>query len=211
MDELSREEVRVVGCLAEKEMTTPDSYPLTLNALVAACNQTTNRDPVVRYDDETVRDTIDSLRVRSLARFVHQPGSRGTKYKHVLDEHLELDRPALAVLTVLLLRGPQTSGELRTRCDRMHQFPTPDDVDAVLDELAARADPLVIRLERQPGQKEARCAHLLGGAPDLGAAPAFADRPVRSASSGPSLSERVAALEAAVAELRAAVDQLRGE
>ncbi|MGH9001547.1 MAG: DUF480 domain-containing protein, partial [Acidimicrobiia bacterium] len=122
MEPLSAEEVRVAGCLVEKQMTTPDSYPLTHNALVAACNQLSNRNPVVSYDDSIVMHALAALRSKQLARMIHVPGSRGPKHRHVLDETLELDLGELALLAVLGLRGPQTVGELRTRTERMHPF-----------------------------------------------------------------------------------------
>lgn len=162
--DLTPEEVRVLGALAEKQLTTPQYYPLTLNALVNACNQTSNRHPVVRYDDATVERALASLRERGLVRTVLSPGNRAPKYRHVLEEQLTLVREELAVTTVLLLRGPQTVGELRTRTERMHPFSSLEEVEAALDRLATRhEEPLARRLERQPGQKEARYEHLLGG------------------------------------------------
>src|SRR5437764_6624019 len=120
--ELTEEEVRVIGCLIEKAITTPQYYPLTLNSLVTACNQSSNRSPVVSYDDVTVQDALATLRERGLTRIVYSTSNRATKYRHVLDEQLELDHRELAVLDVLMLRGPQTVGELRTRTDRMAEF-----------------------------------------------------------------------------------------
>jgi uncharacterized protein YceH (UPF0502 family) len=164
--ELTAEEARVVGSLAEKHLTTPQYYPLTLNALVNACNQSNNRDPVVTYDAATVAATLDSLRAKGLARVIHAGGgNRSTKYRHVLDEALGLDQRELALLTVLLLRGPQTLNELRTRTERMAEFDGADAVAHDLDRLAERDDPLVVHLERQPGQKETRWATLLTPAP----------------------------------------------
>ena len=204
MEPLSAEEVRVVGCLIEKQMTTPDHYPLTQNAVMAACNQLSNRNPVVSYDDNTVRLTLNSLRSKQLARIIHTPGGRAPKHRHVLDEALELDRGELALLGVLLLRGAQTVGELRTRTERMHQFASLSEVEETLEGLAGRPDPLVVRLERQPGQKESRYMHLLAGevsASDMALAapaPAPAPDPDRVAV----LEERIAALEAGLAEVR---------
>ncbi len=156
------EQARVVGSLAEKQLTTPQYYPLTLNALVNACNQSNNRDPVVSYSPETVEQALADLRSRGVARVLHAGGgNRTAKYRHVLDEVLGLDRRELALVTVLLLRGPQTVAELRTRTRRMADF---DDVAAVehdLSRLAGRDEPLVVRLERQPGHKEARYATTL--------------------------------------------------
>ena len=162
--ELTPEEARVVGALAEKQLTTPQYYPLTLNALVNACNQTSNRNPVVSYDDATVERALQGLRDKGLARAVLSPGNRAPKYRHLLEEALALVPEELAIFTVLLLRGPQTTGELRTRTERMYAFSSLDEVEATLDRLATRhEEPLAERLERQPGQKEARYAHLLGG------------------------------------------------
>lgn len=162
--ELTPEEARVVGALAEKQLTTPQYYPLTLNALVNACNQTSNRNPVVSYDEATVERALQGLRDKHLARAVLSPSNRGAKFKHLLDETLALVPEELALLTVLLLRGPQTVGELRTRTERMHTFASLEEVEATLDRLATRhEEPLAEKIERQPGQKEARFAHLLGG------------------------------------------------
>src|SRR5438270_5047698 len=136
MIELTAEEARVVGCLIEKAATTPQYYPLTLNALVNACNQSSNRNPVVSYDDGIVQDALASLRERGLTRIVYSTSNRATKYRHVLDEQLGLDDQELAVLDVLLLRGPQTVGELRTRTDRMAEFASLGDVEAVVDGLS---------------------------------------------------------------------------
>ena len=211
--ELTAPEARVIGALAEKEATTPQHYPLTLNALVAACNQTSNRDPVVEYDDATVERALTSLREKGLARIVHSRGNRAARYRHVLDEAATLDRGELALVAVLLLRGPQTVGELRARTERMATFDDLGDVERVLDGLAARPVPLVARLARRPGQKEARYAQLLGGPPpeDV-AAPEAAVPPAPSVGG----TDRLAALEAEVArlrdelhEVRVAVDDLR--
>ncbi|MPY92034.1 MAG: DUF480 domain-containing protein [Acidimicrobiia bacterium] len=160
--DLSAEEVRVLGCLVEKERTTPDQYPLTTNALRSACNQKTNRDPVVDYLERTVDAAMLSLRDRHLARTV-VGGGRAAKHRHVLGEAWGLDDGEVAVLAVLALRGPQTPGELRGRSERMTPFATPEDVVAVLDALAARDEPLVVQLGRRAGQKETRWAHLLSG------------------------------------------------
>jgi uncharacterized protein len=200
VEPLTPAEARVVGCLVEKQRTVPDTYPLTANALLAACNQSTNRDPVVDYDERTVLGAIDSLKAKGLARIVHpSAGSRSTKYRHVLDEALGLDAGEVAVVAVLLLRGAQTAAELRARTERLQV----DDVDAALDALAGRE--LVRQLERRPGEREARWMHLLGdGTVEEAAAPAPASSP-----SSPGLADRVAALEAEVAELRDVVAELR--
>lgn len=169
MEPLTPEELRVVACLVEKQLTTPDSYPLTENAVVAACNQLSNRNPVVAYDNNTVRVTLTALRQRGLARVVHTPGARVPKHRHIVDEALGLSKGEVALLTVMALRGPQTVGELRTRTERMHDFSL-SEVEETLEGLAARDEPLVGRLERQPGQKEVRYAQLLGGPVDAAAA-----------------------------------------
>ena len=163
-DHLSAEEVRVLGCLVEKASTTPDNYPLTLNALRTACNQSTSRDPVVEYTDHDVEVALRSLRDRGLTRTVHSTSNRAAKYRHVLPDVFRLDDAATAVLAVLMLRGPQTVGELKSRTDRLHHFDSVDDVATTLDDLAGRAEPLVHRLAREPGQKDHRWEHLLGPA-----------------------------------------------
>ena len=164
--ELDPVEARVIGSLAEKQLTTPQQYPLTLNALVLACNQSSNRDPVVAYDETTVEQALSSLKQAGLLRFVHpSQGRSATRYRLVLDERFGLDSRCLSVLTVLVLRGPQTVGELRARTERMADFDSLDDVDAELGRLSSGSDPLVRRLPRRPGQKEERWAHLLGAEP----------------------------------------------
>ena len=210
MEPLTPEEVRVIGCLVEKQLATPDYYPMTENALVAACNQLSNRNPVVAYDNDTVRLTLNSLRAKGLARIMHIHGGRVPKHRHVLDEVLELDRGALAMLCVLALRGPQTAGELRTRSERLFEFESLGAVDEALEALAERDDPLVVRLERAPGQKEARYAHLLGGPVDEAAFAAASPPPQRQVSGGDrlaALEERVEALEGALADLRKELGQ----
>lgn len=177
MEPLTPEELRIVACLVEKQLTTPDSYPLTENAVVAACNQLSNRNPIVAYDHNTVRVTLTALRQRGLARVIHTPGARVPKHRHILDDALGLSQGEVALVTVLALRGPQTVGELRTRTERMHEFTSLSEVEEVLEGLAARDEPLVVRLERQPGQKEARYAQLLAGPPEATtAAAASTDR-----------------------------------
>jgi hypothetical protein len=194
------EQVRVLGCLVEKEATVPDSYPLTLNALRQACNQSSSRDPIVSYDERTVQEALDSLKALGVVRFVHPShGERSTKFRHVLDEKLGLDRPELAVLSVLAVRGPQSAPELRTRTERQHPFTAPGDVEAVLRSLTERDEPLVQLLPRQTGQQHARWVQLLGGPVDADALAAMPSSPARSATGG---SDRVASLEAEVATLR---------
>jgi uncharacterized protein YceH (UPF0502 family) len=165
--ELRPIEERVLGSLVEKQLATPQYYPLTLNALVAACNQTSSRDPVTAYSHAEIADALASLRERGLVRVVHSPGNRATKYRHVLDDTWGLDDQHRALLCVLLLRGPQTVGELRTRTERLASFAGIEDVQHVLDLLGRREEPLVKRLERMPGQKDARYAQLLGGDPTI--------------------------------------------
>ena len=194
-------EIRVLGCLLEKQRTTPDTYPLTLNSLRLACNQATNRDPVVDYDDETIRDALQRLWRKEWARLASGQGSRSVKYRQLVTDTLGLTEGEAAVLCVLMLRGPQTPGELKQRTDRLHAFGALADIEATLVELLRRE--LAVRLERRPGQKEERYAHLLGGEPDETtlaiARPVLARDP---------LEERVAALEADVAALRSSLADL---
>jgi len=208
--ELSAVDVRVLGCLVEKEQTTPDQYPLTTNSLRLACNQKTNREPVVDFSEVVVDQAMLRLRQAGLARTVSSQGMRASKHRHVLDEALGLDREELAVLAVLMLRGPQTSGELRTRTDRAASFDSLADVESTLEGMATRTpDALVRRLERRPGQKEERWVHSLGDEPIdealLDTAP-----PARSAGGTPAaeLTARVAGLETELASLRGRFDEL---
>jgi uncharacterized protein YceH (UPF0502 family) len=160
---LSDTEVRVLGALIEKEITTPDYYPLSLNALLAACNQTSNRNPVVHFDESTVAQALDTLREEKVVVFVDRSESRVTKYRHILYEALNLGRPAIAVMCILMLRGPQTIGEIRTRTNRLYDFKSLEEVETVLNSLMSGEPPLIARLPRQTGQKEVRYAHLLSG------------------------------------------------
>ncbi|HEY9402169.1 MAG TPA: YceH family protein [Pyrinomonadaceae bacterium] len=160
---LSAEEVRVVGALIEKQVTTPEYYPLTLNALRQACNQLSNRDPVVAFDERTVVWALESLRDRKLVRVVTTADGRVPKYRHVLDETLGLKSPEMAVMCVLMLRGAQTVGEIRTRTERLYPFSALSFVETTLEDLMTRDAPLVVKLPRQTGQKESRYAHLLSG------------------------------------------------
>src|SRR5205809_1828052 len=157
--DLTAEEVRVLGCLMEKQVTTPEYYPLTLNALRQACNQTSSRNPVVSLDDRTVEAALTTLREKGLVRIVHSVHNRATKYRHVADEQLRLDDRQQALLTVLLLRGAQTAGELRTRTDRMASFDALADGEGVIDGLADRDEMLVARIESQSWQEVARYVH----------------------------------------------------
>lgn len=197
---LTAEEGRVLGCLVEKQLTTPQAYPLTDNALVAACNQTTGRDPVVLYDVSDVRVAVRSLREQDLLRTVHRTGERSDKHLHLLDDALGLSPAQIALLAVLLLRGPQTPGELRARTERLHVFGSLDEVVAVLDDLARREPPLATPLERQAGRKEVRYAELLVDAQEQPA-------PVPQQETGGTPSLAALALE--VAELRAELAELR--
>ena len=156
--DLDAAEIRVLGCLVEKQRTTPDAYPLSLNALRLACNQATNRDPVVEYDEGTIRAALQGLSRRGWARLASGPGSRAIKYRHLLDEALELDDAEISLLAVLMLRGPQTPGELKQRTDRLHTFASVPEVDEALARLAERE---LVERRRRPGQKEDRYAHLL--------------------------------------------------
>ena len=178
--ELSAAAGRVLGALVEKEQTTPQGYPLTDNALLAACNQTTSRDPVVTYDVATVRMAVRELRELGLLRTVHRTGERSDKHRHELEQALGLSRASVALLAVLLLRGPQTLAELRARTERMHPFASTDEVDRELLVMAERDEPLVALLPRQPGRKEARFTQVLAPATGAGAvsgtaSPAAAD------------------------------------
>jgi uncharacterized protein len=195
-------EIRVLGCLIEKQRTTPDTYPLSLNALRAACNQTTNRDPVVAYDEPTIRAALRRLDHRRWARLASGPGSRAVKFRHLLDETLELSEPELALLGVLMLRGPQTPGELKARTERMHPFPSLAELHETLDGLIQRE--LVARLPRRPGQKEERYAQLLGGEEADAARAGTAE-----SEPGDDVKARLKRLEDEVASLRQAVESLR--
>jgi len=209
MDLLNDADVRVLGSLIEKELTTPEHYPLSLNALVNACNQSSNRDPVVHYDDATVKAAVDRLRKYSLVRSIQRSDARVMKYMHLMGEATGLERPELAALCVLMLRGPQTVGEIRTRGGRLFDFRSLEEVETTLNVLATRApSPLVIRLARQPGQKEARYVHLLSG--EVETEPSRA-RPTVADADAPAESDRLGALERIVEELRSEVADLRAE
>jgi len=160
---LNDTEVRVLGSLIEKEITTPDYYPLSLNALVAACNQSSNRNPVVHFGEDTVARALDTLREKKLVHQVERSESRVTKYRHVLYEAMDLGRPTIAIMCALMLRGPQTVGEIRTRSNRLYDFSSLEEVETVLNSLMSGDPPLIVRLPRQTGQKEVRYAHLLSG------------------------------------------------
>jgi len=212
--ELSDPQTRVLGALLEKRATTPDVYPLTLKALVTACNQTSSRDPVVDYDANLVETTCQALKAKGLLRVVHPAsGERATKYRQILDEQLHLDDAECAVVAVLLLRGAQTVPELRTRTERMHPFAGPDEVEAVLGRLASRSDrPLVRRLERGAGQREARWIQLLQHDADGRAAAAPASAAGGGAGSrGAATAGRIDELEVRVATLEARLAALESD
>jgi uncharacterized protein YceH (UPF0502 family) len=200
-------QVRVLGSLVEKQRTTPDVYPLTLNALRLACNQSTNREPVVEYDEPTIREALDRLGAIRYTRVASGPGTRTAKFRHMLHDTLELPVDEQSLLAVLLLRGPQTVAELRTRTERMHPFASFEEAEAALGRLAERR--LAVLLERRPGQKEQRYAHLLSGTPTEEALAPHAPRPATPGAVG--VEARVSALEVEVADLRAALDALRAE
>jgi hypothetical protein len=197
-------DVRVLGSLIEKEITTPDNYPLTLNALTAACNQTSNRDPVLEVDEATVAKSLDDLGRRSLARAVHRSDTRVKRYRQTMSESLHLHAAETAVMCVLMLRGAQTAGEIKTRTARLFEFPDLAHVDITLQALMTLPTPLVAQLPRRPGQKEVRYAHLLSGEPrvDPIEPPAAEDKVETS---------RIEVLEQEVASLRAEMAQLRAQ
>jgi uncharacterized protein YceH (UPF0502 family) len=213
--ELTAPEQRVLGCLIEKRWTTPDQYPLSLNALRLACNQSTNRDPVTRYDEDTVYRAAQRLCQYGLARLASGHSSRVTKYRHLAEEGLGLGREQLAVLAVLLLRGPQTPGELKARSERMARVQSLAEIERVLAELAERG--YARRLGRRPGQKEDRFIQLLGG--ELGSGDPGAEESTAAGGGGrmspgpgedPQLETRITALEAEVAAIRSQLEELLG-
>lgn len=210
---LPPEAIRVLGVLLEKQMATPDYYPLTRNALVAGCNQKSSRDPVMALSDADVAEALKPLREARMAGQIRTAGSRTTKYEHRMTESFELNRRELAVLAVLMLRGPQTVGELRTRTGRLYAFGGLNEVERTLKELEDRADgPWVTQLPRQPGRKEPRFAHLMGGPVEAAAPVASADAPAAPpACRRDDLSDRVFSLEEEVAELREELASLRAE
>jgi uncharacterized protein YceH (UPF0502 family) len=195
--DLDAAELRVLGCLIEKQRTTPDQYPLSLNALRLACNQATNRDPVVEYDEQTVRSALDRLGHRGWTRLASGPGSRAAKFRHLFGDALELDDAAISLLAVLMLRGPQTAAELRQRTERLHRFESVPAVEEALSGLAGRE--LVERQQRRPGEREERWRHLLGR-----------DEQARERDHEPprtTLEQRVARLEEELAEALAALER----
>jgi len=202
-------ETRVLGSLIEKQVTTPEYYPLTLNALTLACNQKNNRHPVTSYPESQVADAVESLREKNLAYVFYGSTSRVPKYKHVVPEVMHLSPPETALMCVLMLRGAQTPGELRGNAARLHEFSGLEEVEAVLNGLISREDePLVVRLPRQPGQKEVRFAHLLSGEIDVEALAVEPERPSRQ-SGVERLEQKVDALAAEVEKLKEQFDQFR--
>jgi uncharacterized protein len=194
MRSLDPVQLRVLGCLIEKQRTTPDQYPLSLNALRLACNQATNRDPVVDYDEGTVREAVQRLGTIGWSRLASGPGSRTAKYRHLFDEAIDLLPSETALLGVLTLRGPQTLAELKARSERLHHFAGSDDVEAALLRLAGRE--LVLRLDRRPGEREERWTHLLAETP-----PAHAQETDAETRAPAPLERRVAQLEERLDEL----------
>jgi uncharacterized protein len=209
---LNRMEARVLGALIEKDITTPDYYPLSLNALMNACNQKNNRDPVMALDENAVADALSSLQEKRLAGPASGADSRVTKYEHRLQEVFNFDRREIAVICVLLLRGAQTPGELRGRCERMYRFETLEDVASTLDRLARREPPLIAMLPRQPGMKESRYMHLFEGRQAVPEAedPLHASPPAHESMRG-AVAERLSNLEQEVAELRKDFSEMREE
>jgi uncharacterized protein YceH (UPF0502 family) len=212
--DLSAAEIRVLGCLLEKQRTTPDAYPLTLNALRAACNQSTSRDPIVDYDDDTIRDALRRLGHRRWTRLAS--GARAPKYRHLLDEALPMSEPERAVLTVLMLRGPQTLNELRTRTERLHPFGSHEEIAQALQALAGRG--LAEHVGRQPGQKEDRYRQLLGAdaeeeedapPPPGPVADEWVPPPAPLPAAAPPDDGRLEQLEREIAALRAELDELK--
>ena len=201
-------EIRVLGCLIEKQRTTPDAYPLSLNALRLACNQATNRDPVVAYEEREIKAALDRMSNRGWTRFASGVSSRALKYRQLLDEALGLSEPEISLLGVLMLRGPQTVGELKQRSERLHRFGSIAEVAETLDGLTRRE--LVARLERRPGQKEERWQQLLGGDAEPAAAPSLLRPPVpgEGADRLGAIEERLERLEGAFDELIARLDKV---
>ena len=206
---LNPTEVRVVGALIEKQVTTPEYYPLTLNALRQACNQLSNRDPVVAFDEKTVAWALESLRDRKLIRVVTTADGRVPKYRHVLDEALGLKSPEMAVMCVLMLRGAQTVGEIRTRTERLYPFSALSFVETTLEDLMMREPPLVVKLPRQTGRKESRYAHLLGGEVQVAEAEDATPQVERAMLEVRAESEKFARLEEELKLVRAELSELQ--
>jgi uncharacterized protein YceH (UPF0502 family) len=203
---LNEVEARVLGALLEKEITTPDYYPLSLNALVNACNQKSNRDPVMNLEDDSVRNALRALHDNSLARSVSATDSRVTKYEHRLQEAFNFDRREAAIFCELLLRGPQTPGELRSRAERMHHFDDLSEVQSALQRLMNRQPPLVKVLARQPGTKESRYIHLLSGDVEPAGSSAVHETPAVASRES---ADKFSRLDSEVAELRKDIADLK--
>ncbi len=205
-------DVRVLGSLIEKEITTPDTYPLTLNALTTACNQTSNRDPVMDVDEGAVSNSLEELGRRSLARAVQRSDSRAKRYRHLMSESMNLHPAETAVMCVLMLRGAQTVGEIRTRAARLFEFSNPGQLDVTLHALMTLSEPLVAQLPRRTGQKEVRYAHLLSGEPLLEVTTGNASTgEMPEPSRVEALEHALAAIRLEMAELRAQFDEFRKE
>jgi len=203
-------EARLLGCLIEKERTTPEYYPLTLNALISACNQKSNRDPEMHLDEATVARSLDALRLKGLAYLNHTAGGRVPKHAHQLEKFWTFSTQELRILCLLLLRGPQTAGELRSRAGRLCEFANPAEVETVLQELVTRpGGPFVVKLPRQPGQSAARHAHLFCGPVEGAQPPAPASAETPTPTTAPADAGRVSALEQEVAALRAELEELK--
>ena len=202
--QLTEIEARIVGALVEKQLTTPEYYPLTLNALVAACNQKTNREPVTNYDEQAVSRSLDDLREKNIVYVFYGSTSRVPKYKHIMPDVYELEPSETAVMCVLMLRGPQTIGEIRERTGRLYDFRDLNDVNETLDSLMKRDEPMIVKLERQPGQKEARYAHLLCGE-------VTSYQPPERVSRGGANDERLEKLEQELESLKSEMSSFRQE
>jgi uncharacterized protein YceH (UPF0502 family) len=209
--DLDPQEIRVLGVLAEKEATTPDNYPMSLNAVMNGCNQISSRDPVMQLPEDVVHDTLQRLMQRKLVSGISQAGARVVKFEHRMRIKWSLEQDKLAVLAVLMLRGPQTAGEIRARSGRLHDFKSPAELDAALQFLIDKYPPLVARLERLPGTKEARYGQLLGGPVELARADAAAGTHAGTPAGASGAGGRVGQLEQEVAALRAEVDELRAQ
>jgi uncharacterized protein len=204
-ENLTETEARIVGALVEKQLTTPEYYPLTLNALIAACNQKTNREPVVSYGESTVSNALEVLRDKNIVYVFYGSTSRVPKYKHMMPQVFELEPSETAVLCVLMLRGPQTIGEIKERTGRLYDFRDLNDTNETLEALLKRDEPLIVRLERQPGQKEARYAHLL-----CGEVTSYTP-PERSASRSSANDERIEKLEQELENVKSELGTFRQE
>jgi uncharacterized protein len=205
---LNAEEIRVLGCLMEKSKTTPDYYPMTINSLTTACNQKTSRKPVVQYDDDTVAQTLNTLKRRGLISTATGGSIRSVKYKHNFAIVFPVLPSEVAIICLLMLRGPQTPGELNTNSGRLHEFESIEEVQEVLERLSSEEMPFLLQLPRRPGQKEARYVHLLAGTPEI--TDDDEEEEIHTRNSG-GLEARVTKLETELAELREAFDKLMKE